>query len=177
VERAAAASAVEAFASLPGAGATARVGDRELLGSPALMASRGVDVTGSDGGGGLAEVIARLQDQAATAIVLAETPPAAQAESGGTAARVLGVAGTVRDGVADAIAALRRHGVERVLMLTGDNPRTAKVICQQVGADDYLAEHPRRQGRPGRPAAAGPWAGGDGRRRGQRRARAGRRGR
>jgi hypothetical protein len=52
VERAAAASAVEAFASLPGAGATARVGDRELLGSPALMASRGVDVTGSAGAAG-----------------------------------------------------------------------------------------------------------------------------
>ena len=46
---------------------------------------------------------------------------------------------TVRPGVTEAIAALRRAGVREVLLLTGDNPRAAAAVAKQVGVDSYRA--------------------------------------
>jgi Cd2+/Zn2+-exporting ATPase len=39
-----------------------------------------------------------------------------------------------------ALAALRRVGIEHVIMLTGDNERTARAIAAALGIDDYEAE-------------------------------------
>ncbi|MCB1292917.1 MAG: HAD-IC family P-type ATPase, partial [Mycobacterium sp.] len=52
---------------------------------------------------------------------------------------VLGVADTVRGQSADTISRLRALGVEHIVMLTGDNPRTAAAIATQVGIDDIAA--------------------------------------
>jgi Cu+-exporting ATPase len=57
----------------------------------------------------------------------------------GKAAGVIGVADTVKDSSAEAIANLQRRGIQ-VAMLTGDNRRTAEAIAQQVGLTDILAE-------------------------------------
>jgi P-type E1-E2 ATPase len=46
---------------------------------------------------------------------------------------------TVRPGVTEAIAALRRVGVKGVLLLTGDNPRVAAAVAKEVGVDSYRA--------------------------------------
>ena len=48
---------------------------------------------------------------------------------------VLAIADRVRPEAAEAIAALRRKGVERFVMLTGDNPHTAAAVAAQVGID------------------------------------------
>jgi K+-transporting ATPase ATPase B chain len=45
----------------------------------------------------------------------------------------------VKPGIADRFADLRRMGI-RTVMITGDNPRTAAVIAQEAGVDDFLAE-------------------------------------
>jgi Cd2+/Zn2+-exporting ATPase len=45
-----------------------------------------------------------------------------------------------RPGVAAKIAALRKAGVERVVMLTGDNRRVAEALVRRVGIDDVYAE-------------------------------------
>jgi potassium-transporting ATPase ATP-binding subunit len=57
-------------------------------------------------------------------------------------ARVLGVIhlkDTVKEGMAERFAHLRDMGI-RTVMITGDNPLTARAIAQEVGVDDFLAE-------------------------------------
>ncbi|MGH3821251.1 MAG: potassium-transporting ATPase subunit KdpB [Pseudonocardiaceae bacterium] len=57
-------------------------------------------------------------------------------------ARALGVIhlkDIVKDGIAERFAELRAMGI-RTIMITGDNPRTAKAIADEAGVDDFLAE-------------------------------------
>ena len=58
------------------------------------------------------------------------------------ARRALGVVylkDIVKPGIAERFADLRRMGI-RTVMITGDNPRTAAVIAEEAGVDDFLAE-------------------------------------
>ncbi|WP_371933716.1 potassium-transporting ATPase subunit KdpB [Streptomyces castrisilvae] len=60
----------------------------------------------------------------------------------GSGARVLGVVhlkDVVKEGMPERFAELRRMGI-RTVMITGDNPLTAKAIAQEAGVDDFLAE-------------------------------------
>ncbi|MGI8483429.1 MAG: heavy metal translocating P-type ATPase [Thermomicrobiales bacterium] len=52
----------------------------------------------------------------------------------------ISVADRLRSGAAESIAALRREGVEHVVILTGDQEAVARSIADQVGADDVRAE-------------------------------------
>ena len=68
--------------------------------------------------------------------------PLLLAESVGERARVLGVIhlkDVVKAGMAERFAQLRAMGI-RTVMITGDNPLTAKAIAAEAGVDDYLAE-------------------------------------
>lgn len=53
---------------------------------------------------------------------------------------IIAVADTVRPTAAAAIARLKRLGIERIVMLTGDHTRTAQSIAQQLGVDQVYAE-------------------------------------
>jgi len=56
--------------------------------------------------------------------------------------RVLGVIhlkDVVKPGIRERFAEMRRMGI-RTIMITGDNPRTAKAIADEAGVDDFLAE-------------------------------------
>jgi K+-transporting ATPase ATPase B chain len=60
----------------------------------------------------------------------------------GMPARLLGVVylkDIVKEGMASRFAELRSMGI-RTVMITGDNPLTAKAIAEEAGVDDYLAE-------------------------------------
>jgi Cd2+/Zn2+-exporting ATPase len=59
---------------------------------------------------------------------------------GGDLLGLIAVADMVRPAAAQAVARLKQLGVEHVVMLTGDNPRTAHSIAQQVGVDQVYAE-------------------------------------
>ena len=52
---------------------------------------------------------------------------------------VIGLADTVRNDAAAAIAALKRGGVKRVLLLTGDNAAVAAAVAHEAGIDEVSA--------------------------------------
>ncbi len=113
------------FEAVAGRGIRARVDGRALrVGQPDWIAEEGVPL------GELAAGVERLQAAARTTVVVA---------ADGQAVGVLGIADTLKDGSAEAVAELHRLGLE-VVMLTGDNRRTAEAIAAQVGIDLVLAE-------------------------------------
>ncbi|WP_327432900.1 heavy metal translocating P-type ATPase [Streptomyces sp. NBC_01236] len=115
----------DAFDSVTGHGITATIdGGRVLVGKPTLLAEHGID------SGSLAEHADRLSAEGKTAMYAAVDD------------RLLGlvaVADTVKEDSAAAIAALKRLGLQ-VVMITGDNARTAEAIAAQVGIARVLAE-------------------------------------
>ena len=113
------------FAAIPGHGVEAEVERRKLLlGNARLMADRGVAL-------GRLEVEAqRLADDGKTPMFVAID---------GLAAGIIAVADTVKEDSKASIAALKELGLE-VVMITGDNLRTARAIARQVGIDRVLAE-------------------------------------
>ena len=69
-------------------------------------------------------------------------PRAARRSSSPTNGRALGVVhlkDVVKEGLRERFAELRAMGI-RTVMITGDNPLTAKAIADEAGVDDFLAE-------------------------------------
>ncbi|MFD9127863.1 potassium-transporting ATPase subunit KdpB [Kitasatospora sp. NPDC059571] len=70
------------------------------------------------------------------------TPLVVAERTGGRAPRVLGVIhlkDVVKEGMRERFDELRRMGIKTV-MITGDNPLTARAIAEEAGVDDFLAE-------------------------------------
>ncbi len=112
----------DAFENLPGRGIVAQHnGQRIAVGTPALMADLGVPV----GAAADAQMIA-LKEAGKTAVLVALD---------GKAIGVLGIADVAREAAPGVIARLRRAGLKQIVMLTGDDPRTAQAIGQAVGID------------------------------------------
>jgi Cd2+/Zn2+-exporting ATPase len=61
-------------------------------------------------------------------------------EQDGALIGVIGIADAVRSTSRDAVAALKRAGIEHTIMLTGDNPAAAAAISSQAGVDEFRAE-------------------------------------
>lgn len=53
---------------------------------------------------------------------------------------VISIADVVREDAKKLVANLKKLGVQRIVMLTGDNKRAAKAIAEEVGLDDFYAE-------------------------------------
>ena len=116
----------EDFQSFTGAGTRGRVeGIEYLVGNLRLFDGLGVPVTGA------MPRIEALQREGKT-VVLVGT---AQALHG-----LIAIADPLRPEAAQAIAELKRAGIERVVMLTGDNPLAARAVAMQVGVDEVFAE-------------------------------------
>ena len=115
----------ESFEAIPGLGIRAKVfGHPILLGNRGLMAMAGVGIGGADA------ALSRFEADGKTAMLLAVD---------GQLAGVIAVADTLKDHAAEAVRALKAMGIE-VLMLTGDNRRTAEAIARQAGVDRVIAE-------------------------------------
>jgi len=113
------------FRAVPGEGVTANVdGASVLVGNRRLAAGEGVDTS-------LAELLlARLEEEGKTSMIVAVDA---------RVAGVVAVADTVRASARPAIVALKRMGIE-VVMLTGDNSRTASAIARELGIERFVAE-------------------------------------
>lgn len=59
---------------------------------------------------------------------------------GGVLAGVICIADPLREEAAEVLRQLRGLGIQKAVMMTGDNDRTASVIAKQVGVDAYYAE-------------------------------------
>ncbi len=113
------------FRALPGHGVEAQVnGSTVILGNPALMKDIGVSLDSLESRG------RELSEQGKTPVFVAVD---------GHAAGVIAVADTLRPESLEAVEAMHRLGLE-VIMLTGDDRRTAEAIAAQVGIDRVIAE-------------------------------------
>jgi len=113
------------FQAIAGHGIEAMIGAREvLLGNLRLMEERRVHLNG------LLNKAEQLSGKGKTPMFLAVD---------GKAAGIIGVADTLKENSREAVETLHRMGLE-VVMLTGDNERTARAIAGQIGIDRVLAE-------------------------------------
>ncbi len=113
------------FEAITGQGISAEVdGQQILIGNSRLMESQNIHLNG------LSQQVTQLQQQAKTAMWLAVD---------GEAAAVIAIADTLKDGSKEAIAALKKQGLQ-VVMMTGDNQATAQAIAAEVGVDRVFAE-------------------------------------
>jgi Cu+-exporting ATPase len=114
-----------AFEAVPGYGVIATVdGKRVVLGNVKMMERERV-------------LLGEFEQKAAALADDGKTPMYVAVDS--QLAGVVAVADTVKEDSAEAIAALQKMGIE-VVMITGDNQRTAKAIARKVGITRVLAE-------------------------------------
>ncbi|MGD6853310.1 MAG: heavy metal translocating P-type ATPase [Candidatus Bathyarchaeia archaeon] len=115
----------EDFNAIPGHGVEVKIGGKTvLLGNRKLMETNSIDMSH------LEAEMAQLESQGKTAMLMSVE---------GKAAGLIAVADTLKEHSTEAVAALKQMGLE-VIMLTGDNQRTAQAIAKQVGVDRVLAE-------------------------------------
>ncbi len=113
------------FNAIPGHGVEAKVdGKQVLLGNAKLMTDRKVEL------GGMEEKSRALAEGGKTPMYVAVDRKIAG---------IVAVADTVKEDSRESIARLKSLGLE-VVMLTGDNKRTAEAIAKQVGIDRVFAE-------------------------------------
>src|SRR3569623_1648199 len=116
---------VEGFAAHAGRGVSASVeGLRILFGNRRLMTEEGIGMAAADAHD------ARLAAEAATPVYLAVD---------GVLAGVIAVADPIKPDAAAAVARMRRRGL-KVVMITGDQRRTAEAVARHVGIDEVIAE-------------------------------------
>jgi Cd2+/Zn2+-exporting ATPase len=115
------------FNVLPGYGVTARIGEQQVvMGNRVLMIEKCIAWSNE-----LNEQVQGLEIQGHTVIPVAVN---------GSIAGLIALADTARPEAKTAIAELKRMGIREVIMITGDNPRTAKRIADELGIDRYFAE-------------------------------------
>jgi Cu+-exporting ATPase len=116
---------VDDFQSITGKGATGRVSGHEIaIGNRALMESLGISV------GEFAQATDALRDEGQTVMFVARDK---------ALAGFIGVADPVKDSATVAIRALQESGL-KVIMLTGDNHRTAQAVARKVHIDEVIAD-------------------------------------
>lgn len=116
---------VDDFAAIPGHGIRAVVdGSHVYVGTRKLMADNHIDIQDAE------EILATYETSGKTAMIISVND---------TYRGVIAVADTIKDTAPEAIRLLKEQGLD-VVMLTGDNDRTANAIAEQVGIDQVIAQ-------------------------------------
>jgi Cu+-exporting ATPase len=125
IERGADLERPESFDSITGQGVRGRIGERDLaLGNRKLLEGMEVDA------GNLAARADALREEGQTVMYVVID---------GRLSGILGVADPIKPSTSDAIAELHREGI-RVVMLTGDNQKTANAVAAKLSIDEVIAE-------------------------------------
>lgn len=95
-----------------------------LIGNQKLLSSHGISLTAAQ-----QQDLAAIQAQGASTVLVADTQ----------LRLIYGITDVVRPGVKEALTALKKAGIEQVVMLTGDNERTAQAVADQLGIDTVYA--------------------------------------
>jgi Cd2+/Zn2+-exporting ATPase len=112
--------AARAFASTPGRGAEAAVGERYVIvGNDKMLASRSIEVP--------PESIEALRRRGCTVVCVAVD---------GRLIGLIAIADPLRETARETIELLRSHGVRRVAMLTGDHAVTANAVAASLALDE-----------------------------------------
>jgi Cu+-exporting ATPase len=115
----------ERFEAVPGYGIRALVEGKEVLvGTRQLLQREGIDF------GKAEDAMVRLENEGKTAVLAAIDKQYAG---------IVAVADTLKETSREAVSRLKQLGLE-VIMMTGDNKRTARAIASQAGIDHVLAE-------------------------------------
>jgi len=116
---------VQDFEAISGKGVRAvKDGEEILLGNEKLMQQKAVDFSP------VVDEKKQLEEQGRTAVILAKA---------GKVVGLLGIADRPKQNARQVIPALRRMGLE-VIMITGDNKRCAEAVGRELGIDRVLAE-------------------------------------
>lgn len=117
----------EQFEALPGKGVAATVEGMKLyIGNRKLMADHNIQYDQE-----VANYVTQEENRAQTVVFVADEE------------RVLGlisIADVLRDDAYELVHNLKKSGIKRVVMLTGDNERTAAAVSRELGIDQYYAE-------------------------------------
>ena len=109
----------EIFEQIQGRGVKATVDRRVVLvGNPALLREGGVTLS------------TEVEDDGRTPVHVAVD---------GVLMGIIFIADAIRPGAREALAALKRTGVKRIVMLTGDNAATAKAVAESLAIDEVRA--------------------------------------
>jgi len=118
----------DSFEAVPGQGLRAEIGGSEiLLGNTELMRAHSVSGLEDEG---LASRVQELADRGRTPLLAAENK---------RLVLILGVGDELKPEAAAVVSSLRERGLQ-VVMLTGDNERTAWAVARQAGIDRVMAE-------------------------------------
>jgi Cd2+/Zn2+-exporting ATPase len=119
-------SVISAFEAIPGKGARAVIqGKTYQIGNSRLFAEQTLDLKHVE------DEVSRLQNEGKTVMIL------------GDDSRILGliaVADVLRENSRQAVRKLKKAGIKKVIMLTGDNESTARAIAAKSGVDDFRAD-------------------------------------
>ena len=110
------------------------IGDRQIRKGAAGAVMAWISANGGEVDEHLKTVVDQISASGGTPLVVAEKQ--------GEQARALGVIhlkDVVKEGIRERFDQMRRMGI-RTVMITGDNPLTAKAIADEAGVDDFLAE-------------------------------------
>lgn len=118
-------SAVTGFRATPGKGVSGMSkGKKILLGTERFMDEQGIDVTA------VADEVSRLENEGKTVVIVA---------AGGKAEGAIAVADTIKPYAREALNQLYGMGLD-VVMITGDNKRTAEAVAQELGMKHVLSQ-------------------------------------
>jgi Cu+-exporting ATPase len=116
---------VRQFDALAGRGIVGQVAGRRLiLGNRRLFTESNIDWSGSEAD------LTRLELEGKTAMLIGYD---------GAVAGIVAVADTIKPEAREAVSLLRRDGID-VIMLSGDNERTARAVASLLGIDRVIAE-------------------------------------